>query len=89
VKSTTTYVNTTATPLHTGVASMAEQEIRGAQAMGSLYPASERRRRSRGALANRVTRMMTNSMVLYFAAICLQRVWVLLNSDIVQLIRRA
>ncbi|MBK6351129.1 MAG: hypothetical protein IPF50_15605 [Proteobacteria bacterium] len=57
--------------------------------MGSLYPAGERRSSSRGALANGVTRMMTNSMVVYFAANFMHRIWGLLNSDIVQLIRRA
>ena len=57
--------------------------------MGSLYPTEQRRRRSRGALANGITRMMTYSMVVYFAAIFMQRIWGLLNSDILQLIRRA
>jgi hypothetical protein len=57
--------------------------------MGSLYPAGERRSSSRGALANGVTRMMTYSLVLYFAANFMHRIWGLLNSDIVQLIRRA
>jgi len=57
--------------------------------MGSSYPTEQRRGRSRGALANGITRMMTNSMVLYFAAIFMQRIWGLLNSDILQLIRRA
>ena len=57
--------------------------------MGSLDPIEQRRGRSRGALANGITRMMSFSMVLYFAAIFVQRVWVLLNSDIVQMIRRA
>ena len=57
--------------------------------MGGLYPAGERRSSSRGALANGVTRMMTNSMVVYFAANFMHRIWGLLNSDIVQLIRRA
>ena len=56
--------------------------------MGSLYPAGERRSSSRGALANGVTRMMTNSMVVYFAANFMHRICGLLNSDIVQLIRR-
>ena len=57
--------------------------------MGSVYPAGERRSSTRGALANGVTRMMTYSLVMYFAANFLHRVWGLLNSDIVQLIRRA
>lgn len=57
--------------------------------MGSLYPAGERRSSSRGALANGVTRMMTYSLVMYFAANVMHRIWGLLNSDIVQLIRRA
>ena len=56
--------------------------------MGSMYPTEQRRGRSRGPLANGITRMMTTSMVLYFAAIFMQRIWVLLNSDIVQVIRR-
>jgi len=57
--------------------------------MESLYPAGERRGSSRGALANGITRMMTYSLVMYFAANFVQRIWGLLNSDIVQLIRRA
>jgi hypothetical protein len=57
--------------------------------MESLYPARQRRRRSRGALGNGITRMMTYSMVMYFAALFVQRTWALLNSDVVQLIRRA
>ena len=57
--------------------------------MGSLHPAGERRSSSRGALANGVTRMMTYSLVMYFAANFMHRIWGLLNSDIVQLIRRA
>ena len=56
--------------------------------MGSMYPTEQRRGRSRGPLANGITRMMTTSMVLYFAAIFMQRIWGLLNSDIVQVIRR-
>ena len=56
--------------------------------MGSSYPVEQRRRRSRGALANGITRMMTNSLVLYFAAIFAQRIWELLNSDVDQWIRR-
>jgi hypothetical protein len=56
--------------------------------MGSLYPTRQRRGRSRGALANGITRMMTNSLVLYFAAIFVQRIWELLNSDVDQWIRR-
>jgi hypothetical protein len=57
--------------------------------MGRLYPAGERRGSSRGALANGITRMMTYSLIMYFAANFVQRTWGLLNSDIVQLIRRA
>ena len=56
--------------------------------MGSSYPSEQRRRRSRGALANGITRMMTNSMALYFAAIFVMRLWELLNSDVEQWIRR-
>jgi hypothetical protein len=57
--------------------------------MGNVYPAGERRGSSRGALANGITRMMTYSLIMYFAANFVQRTWGLLNSDIVQLIRRA
>lgn len=32
--------------------------------------------------------VLTNSLVLYMAFAALQRVWALLNSDVVQLIRR-
>ena len=56
--------------------------------MRSVYPTEQRRGRSRGALANGITRMMTTSMVLYFTAIFVRRIWVLLNSDVVQMIRR-
>ena len=57
--------------------------------MGSFYPTEQRRGRSRGALANGITRMMTNSMVVYLTATFMQRIWGLLNSDILQFIRRA
>jgi len=33
--------------------------------------------------------MMTNSLVLYVVAVLLQRTWTLLNSDVMQLVRRA
>lgn len=33
--------------------------------------------------------MMTNSLVLYVVAVLLQRTWTLLNSDVMQLMRRA
>ena len=56
--------------------------------MGISYPVEQRRRRSRGALANGITRMMTNSMALYFAAIFVMRLWELLNSDVEQWVRR-
>ena len=65
------------------------EEVLGVEAMGSLHPAGERRSSSRGALANGVTRMMTYSLVMYFTANFMHRIWGLLNSDIVQLIRRA
>ncbi len=65
-----------------------KQQEQGVEAMGSLYPAGERRRSSRGALANGITRMMTNSLFVYFAANFAQRSWALLNSDVGQFIRR-
>jgi hypothetical protein len=88
MKSTKAYVNTAATSVRAGVASRSERERRGAVVMGSSYPLEQRRRRRRGALANGITRMMTNSMALYFAAIFLMRLWELLNSDVEQWIRR-
>jgi hypothetical protein len=56
--------------------------------MGSLYPAGQRRGRSRIALSNCITWMVANSLVLYFAGMFVQRLWALLHSDIGQLIRR-
>ncbi len=56
--------------------------------MGNMYPAWQRRGRSRIALTNCVTWMMANSLVLYLAVMFVQRIWALLQSDIGQLIRR-
>lgn len=56
--------------------------------MGRLHPVGQRRCRNRGSIANGITRMMTYSLVLYFAATFMQRIWVLLNSDVEQWIRR-
>jgi hypothetical protein len=57
--------------------------------MGSLYPNERRRGRSRGAIANGITRMMTYSMFLCFAVVSLHRIRGRLNSHILQMIRRA
>jgi hypothetical protein len=35
-----------------------------------------------------VTVLLTKSLVLYLSAVILQRLWTLLNSDVLQLIRR-
>jgi len=40
-------------------------------------------------LARGIGWMMTNSLVLYVVAVLLQRTWTLLNSDVMQLVRRA
>lgn len=44
---------------------------------------------SRDTLARGVAWMMTNSLVVYVVAVLLQRTWTLLNSDVMQLMRRA
>ena len=50
---------------------------------------TERRRRGRRtALMNFITRLMTTSLAFYVVAVLVQRIWALLNLDVVQLIRR-
>jgi len=56
--------------------------------MGNSSSAGQREGKSRVALTGGINWMMTNSLVLYVIAICAQRTWTLLNSDVVQLIRR-
>lgn len=56
--------------------------------MGNSLHARQCRGRSRAALTGSITWMLTNSLVLYVTAICAQRVWTLLNSDVLQLLRR-
>jgi hypothetical protein len=53
-----------------------------------MYPAWQRRGRSRIALTNCITWMIANSLILYLAGMFVQRIWALLQSDIGQLIRR-
>ncbi len=40
-------------------------------------------------LARGIAWMMSNSLVVYVVAVLLQRTWTLLNSDVMQLMRRA
>lgn len=56
--------------------------------MGNSHPVERRRRGRRTALMNGITLLMTKSMVLYAAAVLMQRTWTLLNSDVTQVIRR-
>lgn len=56
--------------------------------MGNSHPVERRRGAPRTALMNGVTVLMTKSMVLYAAAVLVQRTWTLLNSDVTHVIRR-
>ena len=56
--------------------------------MGDSRPAERRRGGRRTALMSVITRVMTSSLVVYVAAILIQRTWALLNMDVAQLIRR-
>jgi hypothetical protein len=56
--------------------------------MGNPSSAGRRPGKSRVALTAGIRWMMTNSLVLYVMAICAQRIWTLLNADVMQLIRR-
>lgn len=56
--------------------------------MGNLHPDGRRNGDSPGTLARGVAWMMTNSLLLYVVAVLLQRTWTILNSDVVQLMRR-
>jgi hypothetical protein len=56
--------------------------------MGNSSSPGQRQGKSWVALKGGIHWMMTNSLVLYVMVICAQRIWTLLNSDVVQLIRR-
>lgn len=56
--------------------------------MGNLHPDGRRPGVSVDTFTRGLAWMMTNSLVLYVVAVVLQRVWTLLNSDVVQLMRR-
>ena len=51
-------------------------------------PAGSRRAAPARALEALVDELLNNSLVLYLAAFAVQRAWVLLNSDVLQLLRR-
>jgi hypothetical protein len=57
--------------------------------MGTLHPDGRRTGDSPDTLARGIAWMMTNSLLLYVVAVLLQRTWTLLNSDVMQLMRRA
>jgi hypothetical protein len=52
-------------------------------------PVGSRRAASARALEALVEELLNNSLVLYLVAFAAQRAWVLLNSDVLQLVRRA
>jgi len=56
--------------------------------MGNSHPTERRRGGRRTALMNGITLMMTKSMVLYVAAMAVQRTWTLLNTNVTHVIRR-
>ena len=56
--------------------------------MGSSHPVERRRGGRRTALMNGITWMMSRSLVIYVAALLVQRTWTLLNSDVTNVIRR-
>lgn len=50
----------------------------------------ERRARARrSALQNAATRMLNSSLLLYLLAVLAYRTWIILNSDVVLLLKRA
>jgi hypothetical protein len=55
--------------------------------MRNSHPVERRRGGRRTALMNGITLMMTKSMVCYVAAVLVQRIWTLLNSNVTHVIR--
>jgi len=56
--------------------------------MRERRPARPRQRAGRRTLQSLASALSRNSLMLYLTAILLQRLWALLNADVVQLIRR-
>ena len=56
--------------------------------MGKSHPVERRRGGRRTPLMNAITLMMTKSMAFYVAALLVQRIWTLLNSDVSHVFRR-
>jgi hypothetical protein len=56
--------------------------------MRELRPAKPRHLAGERTLQALATALLTNSLVLYITAATLHRLWALLNSDVMQLLRR-
>jgi hypothetical protein len=56
--------------------------------MGNTHPVERRRGGRRTPIMNVITLMMTKSMAFFLAALLVQRIWTLLNSDVTQVFRR-
>jgi hypothetical protein len=56
--------------------------------VGNSHPVERRRGGRRTPLMNVITLMMTKSMAFYVAALLVQRIWTLLNSDVSHVFRR-
>ena len=56
--------------------------------MRELRPSTPRQRTGPRVLHSLADALTLNSLVVYLLAMILQRLWVLLNSDVVQLVRR-
>lgn len=56
--------------------------------MGNTHPVERRRGGPRTPIMNVITLMMTKSMAFFLAALLVQRIWTLLNSDVTQVFRR-
>lgn len=56
--------------------------------MDTHRPEGSRALAGDSALRHSVGRLLTNSLILYLVAVASHRAWVLLNSDVSQLVRR-
>ena len=56
--------------------------------MGDHRPAGSRAFADRSTFRRSANRLLASSLLLYLAAVATQRAWVLLNSDVGQLIKR-
>jgi hypothetical protein len=56
--------------------------------MGNTHPVERRRGGPRTPIMNVITLMMTKSMAFFLAALLVQRIWTLLNTDVTHVFRR-